>query len=165
MTRLSFIIPTAGRPTLARTLASITSQIADGDEILVRCDTASVFGNTSRDALMEQATGTHLLFIDDDDEYAEGALAHVREAIAGWPEHIHIYRMRSPSDNDPWNGQQVRPGNLGTPMVVWPNVGPFPRWADDLSGMSDFRFIDAAIRMSGRDLMWHEEVLALVKPA
>ena len=161
--RLSFIVPTSGRPTLARTLASI--EVETGDEILVRCDITSVFGNTSRDALMQQATGTHLLFIDDDDAYAPGGLSLVRSEIAAWPEHIHVFRMASPGDNNPWNGQEVRPGNVGTPMFVWPIGCNFARWAEDLTGKSDFEFINKTVTASGRDLMWHEEVLAVVRPA
>ena len=161
---LSFIVPTSGRATLARTLASIASQIEQGDEILVYCDKSAKWGNSSRDRMMEQASGTHLLFIDDDDAYADGALELVRKAVAEWPEHIHVFRMRSPRDNDPWNGQEVKPGNLATPMLVWPNVGPFPPWAADDSGVSDFRFIEQSIRNLKRELIWHEEVLAIVRP-
>lgn len=161
--RLSFIVPTCGRATLARTLASI--EIESGDEILVRCDTNSTFGNTSRDALMQQATGTHLLFMDDDDAYLPGALAFVRKEVEAWPEHIHVFRMESQGDNNPWNGAEVRPGNVGTPMFVWPIGCSFASWAEDLTGQSDFQFISKTVTASGRDLMWHEEVLAVVRPA
>ena len=162
---ISFIVPTCGRPTLSRALASIASQIDDGDEILVLCDKDAIWGNHSRDRMMEKASGTHLMFLDDDDVYAEGALVIVREAIEANPEHVHIFRMESEGDNNPWNGQEIRPGNLGTPMVVWPNVGPFPLWTEDSSGHSDFRFIDTTIRRLGYVPIWHEEVLAIVRPA
>jgi glycosyltransferase involved in cell wall biosynthesis len=159
----SIIVPTCGRPTLAATLASIASQIASGDEVIVICDTGSKWGNSSRDKAMEMSTGTHLLFMDDDDVYAEGALDLARKAVADWPEHVHVFRMHSPGDNNPWCKQEIAPGQVGTPMVVWPAIGPFPRWDADDTGVSDFRFIDAAAK--GKPIIWHEEVLAIVRPS
>lgn len=162
MISITFIVPTCGRPTLSRTLDSIASQIADGDEIIVICNKNAIWGNASRDKAMEMATTTHMAFIDDDDVYAEGALDIARRAVEEWPEHVHVFRMHSPKDNNPWNRKDFAPGQVGTPMVVWPRMGDYPRWAEDDSGISDYHFISKA--QSGRPVMWHEEVLAVVRP-
>jgi hypothetical protein len=136
--------------------------MASGDELLVIRDDAAKWGNSSRDRAMSVATATHMLFMDDDDVYAEGAIAVARLHVSEWPEHVHVFRMESAGDNDPWHSHEIRPGNLATPMLIWPRIGAYPNWADDDTGVSDFRFIDKAVR--GRQLMWHEEVLAIVRP-
>ena len=89
----SVIVPTAGRATLTQTLASIAPQLGLGDELLVRradCE----WCNESRDLLCAKATGTHLLFMDDDDVYADGAFTLIRAVVAAHPARTHIFKMR-----------------------------------------------------------------------
>lgn len=116
---------------------------------------------------MALATGTHLTFMDDDDVYAPNALVAVRTAAAAEPDAIHIFRMRA------WNGEllprtaTVTSGNVGTPMIVVPNVKEkLGRWVHpELSdqGRSDFAFISETTD-SYSELIWHDEVIALCRP-
>src|SRR2546423_1592900 len=84
----SVIVPTSGRSTLLGTLESIVSQLEPGDEVIVVRDGAGDWGHSARNAAMPRAKGTHLLFQDDDDQYANGALAEMRRFAREQPDRI-----------------------------------------------------------------------------
>jgi glycosyltransferase involved in cell wall biosynthesis len=90
----SVIVPTSGRPTLASALASVASQLAPGDEIIVVCSDDNDFGNAARNSAIERARGTHLVFLDDDDEYLPGAFAAMREFAADHPNRVGFFQHR-----------------------------------------------------------------------
>src|SRR5918999_78839 len=90
----SVIVPTVARPTLAGALASVSSQLEPGDEVLVLCNRDLDLGAKARNSLMARAQGTHLIFLDDDDEYVPGALATMRRWAAEHPGRIGIFRER-----------------------------------------------------------------------
>src|SRR4051812_23750058 len=90
---LSIIVATCGRETVNATLASITSQIVSGDEILAYYDTSGDAGDTARNRMMRQALGTHMLFVDDDDELVPGALEIVRAFARENPGRVGIFRV------------------------------------------------------------------------
>lgn len=196
--RLSIIVPTLDRASLKQTLQSIRPQLAEGDEVLVIGDgrvptpdqlvlpaprdvwflatpATRCWGNAQRDKGMEIATGTHLLFIDDDDAYEPDALANVRRALEANADVAHIFRIRfgpghpaGPlgADHPPiWIDQSLRSSNIATPMVVLPNRPDLPRWADgdDADQLSDFVFIRRAVSRVG-GAVWHEPVIATVRP-
>ena len=157
----SVIVPTKGRETLTRTLASVAPQLENGDELLVmRLD--CVWGNEARDLMMAKATGSHLLFMDDDDVYAPGALAIVRSAVAQAPDRFHVFRMRH-GDGVTWASETFAACNIGTPMACFRN-GPTARWADDDSPTSDFEFFRQTLVMVGGEPIFHEDVIAVVRP-
>ena len=108
---LSIIIPTLGRPTLSATLDSVVGQLRGGDEVWIVSDgprpdalkmaqryaaklggalirfaegpaTPGGMGGPQRNRGMQLATGSHLLFMDDDDVYLPGALDAIRRGIA-----------------------------------------------------------------------------------
>lgn len=199
---LSIIVPTCGRATLARTLASIDEQLERGDEVIVVGDgeqprardiaadmgagdgtwwydetpRSGCYGNAQRDWGIEVAMGTHLLFMDDDDEYLPGALDVVRAATAEAPDAAHVFRMRFGPGHPVWHARgpdytlwvepAVRPQNVGTPMVALPcRPGRLPRWSEgDGAGVySDFAFLRRALARFGPPV-WHEDVIAVVRP-
>lgn len=160
----SVIVPTAGRDTLARTLASIAPQLQHGDEILVqRLD--CLYGNEARDRAMAKATGTHLLFMDDDDCYADGALATIREGVALDPGRLHVFRMSYTHGLVLWGGPAFVSGNIGTPMVAIPNIPDMLGvWNATSHYESDFAFMAQTLVNNGQSPVWHEDVVALVRP-
>jgi glycosyltransferase involved in cell wall biosynthesis len=89
----SVIVPTKGRPTLANALASVTSQLAPGDEIIVVCNDDNDFGNAARNSAIERARGTHLVFLDDDDEYVQGAFAAMRKFATDHPNRVGFFKV------------------------------------------------------------------------
>jgi glycosyltransferase involved in cell wall biosynthesis len=160
----SVIVPTMGRDTLTRTLASVAPQLEHGDELLVgRLD--CTYGNQARDNAMAKATGTHLLFLDDDDAYTPDALATMRQAIAVMPDRVHIFRMRYDHGLVLWYAPALASGNIGTPMVAIPNQpGRLGVWAAHSHYESDFAFIHDTVRLRDDEPVFHEDIVALVRP-
>jgi glycosyltransferase involved in cell wall biosynthesis len=186
---LSILVPTVGRPTLARALRSLRGQgLGPADEVLLLGDgeqpvARSLFeqfglpgryvtvpgpsrdwGHTPRNLGMPLARGDWLLFLDDDDAFAPGALALVRAALAEGPGRPHLFRMLVvPEDVTLWRRREVAVGNVGTPMFVLPAAGPRGAWGRRYEGDYDFITSTLALWPAGA-LVWREEVIAHVWP-
>lgn len=191
-TRLSVVIPTVSRPTLARALRSLGDQaLVPGDEILVIGDgrqpvAEAMFrasglpgryvevpgphgdwGHTPRNLAMGMATGDYIMALDDDDIYADGALATVRAALLERPGVPHMFRMtiaRGRTVRILWNKPELVVGNVGTPMFVVPVRGPRGCFAPRYGGDLDFIRSTMALWPPG-SLAWRPEVIAVVRPA
>lgn len=163
--RLSIIVATKGRDTLARTLSSIAPQLRPGDELIVECDDTGDVGATPRTAGMRKATGTHILFMDDDDVYTPGALETVRAALLADPARPHLFGMTSGAGwSLPHGGAEVRVGNVSTQMFVCPNDSPrLGVWGPRRTGDHDFITSTLAHYQAGP--VWHPEVIAVWRPA
>jgi glycosyltransferase involved in cell wall biosynthesis len=179
-TRLSVIIPSIGRETLADAVASC----AGADEVVIVMDgqaplpaippTAAVIfdrvsggdhGYTARTRAMALATGTHLCFLDDDDEFTPGAIDLFRAAATNRPV---IFRMEHPDYGVLWREPELRFSNVGTPMFLVPNdpdrLGVWAPFADGLAEPGgDFTFISGCAKKMG-GVIWREEVVAVVQP-
>lgn len=120
---ISLVIATIGRPTLARSLASLRCQEwIPGDEVLVVGDgtqpvarelcglfanalplrylenpgPTGLWGHHARNWVLDAklCRGAYLMALDDDDEYTPGAIAAARAAFAASAEpRPHIFRM------------------------------------------------------------------------
>lgn len=185
---LSLIIPTIGRPTLARCLLSVRDQDwRPGDEILLVGDgpqpVARAFweqldlpgrfvevpgpyhdwGHTPRNRAIPQARGEYLMALDDDDELTPGAVAVVRAALAENPGRPHLFRMHQCFNGATvWRDREVREGNVGTPMFVTP-AGRVGRYEPRYGGDYDFIRGTVALYPPGA-LVWREEVICRVRP-
>jgi glycosyltransferase involved in cell wall biosynthesis len=161
---LSVIVPTRGRASLRATFASVVDQLEPGDEVLVRCSRDEDFGHAARQNLMERARGTHLVFMDDDDQFARGALATMRRAAHHHPGRVVIFRMRYLDGVTIWREPVVSGRNVGTPMFLVPNVpGRLGRWENpEYPRMADFRFIADTIALQGEPI-FREEVVAHIR--
>lgn len=162
----SVVVPTVARPTLAGALASVSSQLEPGDEVLVLCNRDLDLGAKARNDLMARARGTHLLFLDDDDEYVPGALATMRHWAAEHPGRIGIFRERLVDGSLHWKTPELRIGNVGTVLFVVPNVpeqlGVWDIYGDDWAP-TDWVFISATAEKMG-DPIFVDEVVALQRP-
>jgi len=177
MPALSIIIPTCGRPSLARTLQSIqTGGISKEDEVLVLGDGPQpgaqriaesfssqmkiVYTETERDghwghfqrnAGMRLAKGTHLLFIDDDDAYLRLALLNARAVAKSKPEKISIFQaILPPRDGSRiiWESREVKLGNVDTSMFLVPRIPDIlGQWP--LRSGGDFFFITETLKLRG----------------
>jgi len=159
--KLSVIIPTVGRDSLAAAKASA----AGADEIIVVHDQTGDHGYTARHKGMRQATGTHLAFLDDDDEYTQDAIRLFREAACDVPV---IFRMDHPQHGILWREKRLEFGNVGTPMFLVPNIEEkLGVWAPHIPGLrepgGDFTFIRGCVEGMGEPV-WRPEVVAIVRP-
>ncbi len=154
------MIATAGRPSLTQTLAALTPQLQSGDEILVeRLDCA--WGHEARNRAIPRCAGTHLMFIDDDDQHATDALALVRTKVRAHPKRVHLFSMTYT------DGRTVNPrwplqmGYVSTQMLVVPNVeGKLGTWGDRYEGDLDFAATTMLLR--GDEPILHADVVALI---
>jgi hypothetical protein len=183
----SILVPTCGRRSLARTLASIGDQaLATGDEVLLVTDghqphAAALFarsglpgrciegpasrdyGAAQRNRGMDAAAGDYLLFMDDD-AFAPGAFATIRAALRGAPGRPHLFRMCYAADGRVlWEGTRLAHGNVSTQMIVFPNRPDLKRW--DSEHGHDYRFVvnNMSLWPAGA-LAWREEVIAVLRP-
>ena len=157
------LIPTIGRPTLARTIQSASW----ADEIIVVRDPEPT-GDAARvvdirDQQIQMATADWLSFMDDDDCYTDDAGEIIRESVGEDRGRWHIFRMKMYDGGELWFNQEVRWANLGTPMMVIPNRPDLPKWSANRVYEADFRFANAMKQQFGEPI-WHEDFIALIRP-
>lgn len=183
---ISIIIPTIGKPTLGRVVFQIQPQLQDHDELIVASDgiNANVKalvenlndsrikyieytpgpsgnrGHTVRNYVMPLATGTHLYFLDDDDELLPNALNVIREAIVTNTDKIIIFRIHHDSSII-WNDRKITIGNVGTQMFVVPKCADkLGKWKEQACG--DYYFIEScASKYPRNSIVWREEIIAI----
>jgi glycosyltransferase involved in cell wall biosynthesis len=158
------IVPTSGRPTLGRTLDSIVEQLEPGDEVIVSCNRDGDYGMTARDAAMERAKGSHLLFMDDDDQFARGAFETIRRFARENPGRIGVFRMRFDHGLTLWTEPVVRLANVSTQMLCVPNVPQkLASWrGGEVSRHGDFEFLRGTIALQGEPL-FRTEIVAFAR--
>lgn len=161
--RLSVVVATTGRPTLGRTLASITAQMVPGDELIVEYDRTGDMAATPRTRGMHAASGDYVLFMDDDDTYEPGAFDLIRAAVRKDPGRVHLFRLTSGAGWGLGKDPVVRRGNVSTQMVVVPrDPAKFGRWGPRRSG--DYDFIASTLEHYPEGPIWHPEVIATWRP-
>jgi len=159
----SVIVPTAGRATLLGTLESIVGQLEPGDEVIVQRDGAGDWGHSARNDAMARAKGTHLLFQDDDDQYANGAIAEMRGFAREQPDRIGIFRMRYLDGRLLWADPELRYKNVSTQTFLIPNVpGKLGRWESDGKRDGDYVFIEETVALQG-DPVFCDHVVTYVR--
>ena len=184
--RFSIITPTCGRETLKRTLDSMVANgLSAEDEVIIvgdgpqprafeiaqqyqgrinyrymQTEPDHCVGHPQRNLAMPYASGTHLLSIDDDDEYAKGALTLLRSVAAENPDKIIISRMVHRSEGLIWKTQRVVENNVGTALYTVPNIKErLGQWGRRYAG--DYDFIRSTVdKWPGKDssVYWHEAI-------
>lgn len=175
---ISFIVPTIGRDSLIKTLTSINAR--EGDEIIVignvrgreetaddgvttrfvACPPGGDWGHTERNAAALLARCPYIAHIDDDDWYAPEARALMADAIETTPDRPVLFRMRYPNGITLWDRPELRCGNVGTPMILIPNVperlGQFrPFVGGDCAYLEEMKW-------DRSEIVWRPEIIALL---
>lgn len=116
------------------------------------------WGGPARNHGVAVARGSHLLFIDDDDVYRPGAIDIIRGLVADAPDTMHVWRMLARGGRVLWGKQQLRVGNIGTPMFCVPRYAA-GGWTGRYEG--DFDFALSSCRNVGGPgyVAWHGMVL------
>lgn len=170
---ISFIVPTIGRASLAVTLRSI--ETLPGDEILVvgdrfrvrdprvryvDCAPGKDWGHTERNKATPHARGAYVAHIDDDDTYMPGHRALMAETITQNPGRPALFRMKFPNGLTLWREPKIECGNVGTPMMLIPNVPEkLGIWLPFVGG--DCAFLEAC-GWAAAEYVWRPEVIALL---
>jgi len=195
MISISVIVPTCGRMTLTRALASVRDQLSDHDEVLVVGDgrqpsaeravarlddprfryfehgPTGFLGNAQRNFAADRATGQVLVFLDDDDVLAATALADVRRAWDETPGRPMMFRIQF---HDPpvlkWREPTLADENISGGSFVIPNLSErMARWPEPPELGDDFadrKFILDTLKLWPADaLVWREEILYHVPKA
>lgn len=172
---ISFLVPTIGRPSLEKTLASI--ETLPGDEILVvtddiiamftrigarkevrciKCKPGGDWGHSERNFATPRAQGQYLAHIDDDDVYVPGHRALMEDAIQQTPGRPVLFRMRAPNGVTLWREPRIYCGNVGTGQFLIPNrPSMLGQWAPYVGG--DCAFLESC-KWKAEDYVWREEV-------
>lgn len=192
---LSIVIPTIGRPSLFEALESIVRNgatnadeviiVGDGpqpaaDQLVTTFSRVSVFGPSiqyfehgphrqiggpQRNFGMSKATGTHMIFIDDDDIYVNDALREIRAMINAQPTAVLLFKEESKVPRHSWGvvwkDREIRKGNVGTQMVVAPNIpGRIGKWGTSYA--NDYDFVRSTVDlhpMKDAGVMWVDRVI------
>jgi hypothetical protein len=177
------LIPTVGRPSLARMLQSMREQdLAAGDEVLLvsddhHDDAAATWaaaglpgrhvplsdgphrdwGHTPRNRAHALVRAHYLLHADDDDVLLPGALARVRGALRDHPKDFHLFPFVRHRDRHLVGSERVLAhGHIGTPNLVHPIGIPLGRWGTAHGG--DAAFITGTIALNPElAIHWHTE--------
>jgi glycosyltransferase involved in cell wall biosynthesis len=186
---LTIVIPTQGRATLPRCLASLWAQFHDGyrAEVLVVADTHSPLLMDVRAACRaegvtylehdagyhdwgypglrygyEQASGSHILNIGDDDAYIPGALPAIMAAIEEVGEGPVMFRAEMhPSPNRGngrpvvlWSQQRLEEQVITGQNLATPNVpGRIGGWSND------WKHALETVALWGGLVHWREEII------
>lgn len=190
--RLSIVTPTSGRGTLERAIDSIAKAgFSDtSDELIVVGDgkqpnarkivsrfmadhsvfyletlPTRVVGNYQRDVAISIATGTHLLFVDDDDVSTPGAFDLIRAVAKENRDRIIIFKAKAGARHgwsELWRIPRASQGNVSGQMFLIPRVRErLGSWGNRYEG--DFDFISETIRKwpgGEESVVWREEVIA-----
>ncbi len=178
----SIVVPTLGRarPRLVDALASIARQIEPGDELIVAASDLNDFGNTARQHAQDKATGSHLLYCDDDDVFLAGALDTFRQWAAENPGKIGVFRRRFNAAIPPqWRDPVLRPGNVQCMGFCIPNVpGKVGRWGptsrnpevarrlreEGVRQWSDIYIIEDSATLQNAEVVFVDEIVGLARP-
>jgi glycosyltransferase involved in cell wall biosynthesis len=160
----SVLVPTIGRKTLLAALESIVEQFEPGDEVIVARNDDRDWGNAARRSAITRAKGTHLLFMDDDDQFARGAFAVIRTFARDNPKRIGVFRMRYDNGLVIWREPEVRLANVSTVMFCVPNErGKLGRWDDPENPRhGDFAFLRSTAELQGEPL-FRREIIAFAR--
>lgn len=182
---VTYLVATTGRPGLDATLQSIACQAQPGDQLLVVgatpeiqakavqyggefwfCPPGQDWGHTERNAAMQAGIirGDYLVHLDDDDVAVMGARVAMAAAMAQHVGKPLIFRMQYAEHGlELWSAKVPVMGNVGTPMMVMPNVPDKLGTFGTFYG-GDFQFLQTSQWDLQHDLVWIPQIIARIRP-
>lgn len=157
---ISVIIPTCGRPTLARAIESATSQFIHGDQLLIQRDQTGDWGNTARRNLIAGAKASWLAFMDDDDVFVPGIFSVIRKITTRRVPHIFRNEVKGELQ---WKEMVLEQGNVSSQCLIIPNeTSKLGLWTNRYE--ADWDFALSTIELYGGKYEWRPEVIAVRRP-
>ena len=167
------IVPTSGRPTLAAALASVSDQLEPGDELILVCSNDGDFGNAARNAALERARGSHLVFLDDDDEYLPGGFATMRGMADKHPGRLLVFLKRWEVYGDAYGAVTAAvfpnlPGKLGRFAPADDSIMRDLRPGETVEQLrqrrGDMEFVRTTLELQGGELLHIPQAVYVVRP-
>lgn len=190
---LSIVVPTPDGGNLPALAESLRKQLYPEDEVIVVGDTfhgpldsvrewveqqpqwryvehdagRAAWGHPQINYGVTQARGDYILFQDDDDVYAGGAIANVHRAVRHLdPPRPLLFKFRAGrfGGRTFWVERgRVEVGMIGGHCIVVPNVPEkIGKWTDRYEG--DFDFIEETLRLwEPLAPVWRQEVIVLAR--
>lgn len=187
--RIAVIMPTIGRETLERSLATIVKCaqiVVVGDGVLVGhrvgnpwsvsgttdiqvvarsvAEPAGDHGAAARNVGLLHLAATHVAYLDDDDAYMPNTIRLFRQWAADDPDALHIGRIIGDDGSTviAWTERVIRKGQVATPTIL------APAWAAVQVAWEsvydhDWRWARDVAALVPR-VVWHKEVVAMVRP-
>jgi hypothetical protein len=192
MPLLSVVVASIGRPQIQRAFASLEYQSAQVDyEVLVAGDehdgplpqlkqfVASMgpryrylatdaglhcWGNLNRQAVLPEARGEWIIYLDDDDILSNQALESIVAAIRSQPTpRPLLFRFLTRWRQVLWDEPRLLPGRISGQCIVFPNVPErMGVWGADYEG--DFQFIQQTVALWPEGPDWRECVICIANP-
>ena len=102
--------------------------------------------------------------MDDDDQFAIGALATMRRFASENPGRIGIFRMRFLDGRVLWTDPVLRLRNVSSQMLCVPNVpGQLGRWeSPEYERIADYEFVCGTVELQGEPI-FREEIVAHIR--
>lgn len=188
---ISVIMPTCGRDTLGRALASLdTAGAGIDDEVIVvgdgpqpearalvkqlklpcralfwETDTTNDKGATQRNHAQTVAEGDFLCYLDDDDVMLPGAFDAMRRGAIEEPGIPLLFKMLAYWGAVLPLSHTVTYGHVSGSMLVTPNIaGKVGEWGGDVD-RHDYEMIRATIKLYDGRFAWRPEILVSCRPA
>lgn len=121
------------------------------------------YGATPRNEAMRRATGTHIVYMDDDNAFTPGALEVIRTAVADAPDLPHLFRVRHFNGQIYWDQRgHLEYGHLDGHGFVLPNDGRWTPW--DATAAGDYNHVMGTLRLRQEDLVWRDEIVTVLRP-
>ena len=179
---VSILVATLGRPTLERTLESITSQMKASDQVIVIGATQAIgdraakygctfvmakpgrdWGASERAVGIAHATGDYVAFLDDDDVYMPGARDAMEAEMLAHPGQAVIFRMQIARTGELlWRTPVAKMGNIGTPMMFLPtSVAKRGKWGRRYGNDFDFW---SSMQWQPDQVVFSPAVIANIRP-
>jgi glycosyltransferase involved in cell wall biosynthesis len=169
----SIVVPSTGRSTLGKTLESVAAQVEPGDEIIVIVNDygdegGGARGYRARQEGMAKASGSHILFCDDDDIFLPHALATMRKFASEHPGRLGLFRrVFNARGMIQWSEPVLRRGNLQPQLMCVPNVrGKLGQWGkvEDGELWTDVFFVQETSELLGTAPVWCDVAVGLARP-
>ena len=158
---ISFIIPTIGRKSLQKTLASIEKWGGDGILAIQHFPPSGTWGNTERKEGIAKSACDYIAFIDDDDYYVKGHRTLMDKAINENPGKPNLFKLQYPNGKILWDRKEIVPGNISSQMIMVPNKKEmFYRFQfPGNTNMGDYYFVS---RWKFPEVVFREEIIVMM---